>query len=525
MRRKRSARVRLSCTERQPVAPCAGAARRSECAGRGRGVGRVRSRHAGSGVPRLGIGAGRARPRAAGSTCISPPNGCMRTTSRSPRASDCRRRRCVLPRRRRRGVRRPRGHLHAGPRMTAGAAYRAAGEDGVRAGGVVLRARAPAPGETALPNGRTTRRRARQDARRASCSRRRVHVQLPAVCATRHAGIGPYRVPKRRDGAWASRTPTTRRAARCAGSARCRHASATSRTWTAWPQRSGWTRWSFVSATPLRPATRCRPDRSVDGPAPVAQLLRLVASRRYRKPATDDLRQMPGGVSNTTHGEGVVRGVGYGVSIKNVGFSEGFDDYATARVRLHLVGGSPAVVVHTAAAEVGQGLVTVQAQIARTELGVDQVTVAVADTSVGSAGSTSASRQTYMTGGAVRAACVAVRERVLSRVGGAQWSPGPSSTISASRSSTLQTCSATRRSKRRCSGHRPTEALDRRPGRAAHRAVRVRRAPRDRGRGHRVGARPGGRDRHRTGRRQGGQPAGRAGPDPRRYGPGPGIRR
>jgi xanthine dehydrogenase D subunit len=162
----------------------------------------------------------------------------------------------------------------------------------------------------------------------------------------------------------------------------------------------------------------------VEGPAPVAQLLRLVASAPVPKPATDDLRQMPGGVSNTTHGEGVVRGVGYGVSIKNVGFSEGFDDYATARVRLHLVGGSPAAVVHTAAAEVGQGLVTVQAQIARTELGVDQVTVAVADTSVGSAGSTSASRQTYMTGGAVRAACIAVRERVLSRVGGAQLVAG-----------------------------------------------------------------------------------------------------
>jgi CO/xanthine dehydrogenase Mo-binding subunit len=112
------------------------------------------------------------------------------------------------------------------------------------------------------------------------------------------------------------------------------------------------------------------------------------------------------------------------VSIKNVGFSEGFDDYATARVRLHLVGGSPAVVVHTAAVEVGQGLVTVQAQIARTELGVEQVTVAVADTSVGSAGSTSASRQTYMTGGAVRAACATVRERVLARVGGARLVDG-----------------------------------------------------------------------------------------------------
>ena len=46
---------------------------------------------------------------------------------------------------------------------------------------------------------------------------------------------------------------------------------------------------------------------------------------------------MPGGVSNTTHGEGVVRGVGYAVAYKNVGFSEGFDDYSTARVRLEMV--------------------------------------------------------------------------------------------------------------------------------------------------------------------------------------------
>jgi len=112
----------------------------------------------------------------------------------------------------------------------------------------------------------------------------------------------------------------------------------------------------------------------------------------------------------------VRRGVGYAIGIKNVGFSEGFDDYSTARVRLEVVAGEPAVLVHTAAAEVGQGLVTIQAQIARTELGVEKVTVATADTTVGSAGSSSASRQTYMTGGAVRAACAAVRDLVLARV-------------------------------------------------------------------------------------------------------------
>ncbi|CAM5666102.1 oxidoreductase [Streptomyces purpurascens] len=62
---------------------------------------------------------------------------------------------------------------------------------------------------------------------------------------------------------------------------------------------------------------------------------------------------------------------------------------------------------------VGQGGVTVHAQIARTELGVTQVTINPADTRVGSAGSTSASRQTYVTGGAVKNACEIVREKVL----------------------------------------------------------------------------------------------------------------
>jgi CO/xanthine dehydrogenase Mo-binding subunit len=122
---------------------------------------------------------------------------------------------------------------------------------------------------------------------------------------------------------------------------------------------------------------------------------------------------MPGGVSNTTHGEAVKRGVGYAVGFKNIGYSEGFNDYSTARVRLSVVEGRPRVEVHTAGAEVGQGLVTVQAQIAGTELGVSDVVVLDADTNVGSAGSSSASRQTYITGGAVKAACEAVRERVL----------------------------------------------------------------------------------------------------------------
>jgi len=164
----------------------------------------------------------------------------------------------------------------------------------------------------------------------------------------------------------------------------------------------------------------------VDSAAPVAELLRRVRdaplparpSPGGQAGVAPDLRELPGGVSNTTHGEGVVRGVGYAVGIKNVGFSEGFDDYSTARVRLEVVVGEPVVTVHTAAVEVGQGLVTVEAQIARTELGVDRVVIHPADTTVGSAGSSSASRQTYVTGGAVQAACAAVRAVVFGLAAG-----------------------------------------------------------------------------------------------------------
>ncbi|MGR6963496.1 xanthine dehydrogenase subunit D [Geodermatophilus sp. URMC 61] len=154
----------------------------------------------------------------------------------------------------------------------------------------------------------------------------------------------------------------------------------------------------------------------IDSAAPVAELLERVAAMPLPPPLeTSDLRNLPGAVGNTTHGEGVRRGVGYAVTYKNIGFSEGFDDYSTARVRLEVVAGEAVVTVHTAAAEVGQGLVTVQQQIARTELGVERVVVVPADTTVGSAGSTSASRQTYVTGGAVKAACEAVRTAVLRR--------------------------------------------------------------------------------------------------------------
>ncbi|MGH2761983.1 MAG: molybdopterin cofactor-binding domain-containing protein [Thermoleophilaceae bacterium] len=181
----------------------------------------------------------------------------------------------------------------------------------------------------------------------------------------------------------------------------------------------------------METGTKLPTGQEVDGPAPVGLLLDELASMPLPAPPDGagcdrlDLRVLPGGVSNTTHGEGIRRGVGYAVGFKNVGFSAGFDDYSTARVRLSVASGEPQVEVHTAACEVGQGAITVQAQIARDVLGVERVIVLPADTGVGNAGSSSASRQTWFTGGAVREACEAVRARLHDRAAERGVEPSP----------------------------------------------------------------------------------------------------
>jgi CO/xanthine dehydrogenase Mo-binding subunit len=131
-----------------------------------------------------------------------------------------------------------------------------------------------------------------------------------------------------------------------------------------------------------------------------------------------DPMTLPGSVAgNVGRGEGIRRGVGFAVGYKNVAYSEGFDDYAEARVRLSRGPDGPVAEVHSAAAEVGQGVHTIMAQIARTILGVENVILLPSDTTVGSAGSSSASRQTMMSGGAVELACLAVRQELENRAG------------------------------------------------------------------------------------------------------------
>jgi CO/xanthine dehydrogenase Mo-binding subunit len=157
----------------------------------------------------------------------------------------------------------------------------------------------------------------------------------------------------------------------------------------------------------------------IHGSAPAREVIEKCAALPLPPDIPPDDRDpvtLPGGAGNVGRGEHVRRGVGFALGYKNIAYSGGFDDSCEARVRLERGAHGPLVTIHTAAVEVGQGLHTVLAQIARTEIGVDDVVVLQPDTRVGTAGSTSASRQTVMAGGAVATACAAVRERLFGRV-------------------------------------------------------------------------------------------------------------
>jgi CO/xanthine dehydrogenase Mo-binding subunit len=167
----------------------------------------------------------------------------------------------------------------------------------------------------------------------------------------------------------------------------------------------------------LKPGDVLPTGQPITGSMPIAETIRAAAALEPPEPEElprDPLR-LPGGAGNTTHGEGVRRGLGFAVGFKNIAYSEGFDDYCAARVRLLTDGTAE---VHCAAAEVGQGVTGVILQVARTELGFDDVRLAEGQTgTVDSSGSASASRMTWMAAGAVRDACRAALEEQARRPG------------------------------------------------------------------------------------------------------------
>jgi CO/xanthine dehydrogenase Mo-binding subunit len=160
----------------------------------------------------------------------------------------------------------------------------------------------------------------------------------------------------------------------------------------------------------LEPGDSLATGQVIAGSLPTKEVIRRAAA--IPVPEAEELPRdairLPGGAGNTTRGQGVRRGVGFALGFKNICYSEGFDDFCTARVKLRADGGAD---VHCAAAEVGQGVSEVVLDVARRELGTDDVVLAPGTTlDVGSAGSASASRMTWMAAGAVQLACRAALE-------------------------------------------------------------------------------------------------------------------
>jgi xanthine dehydrogenase D subunit len=203
----------------------------------------------------------------------------------------------------------------------------------------------------------------------------------------------------------------------------------------------------------------------LENPAPVLRLLDELEAMPLPPAASDDVRSRPGGTGLTADTSHVRRGVGYGVTIKNMMYSAGADDFATAHCTLL----NGVATLHFATAEVGQGFVMIAGQIARSVLGVDDVQLDAIDTRAGNAGSTSASRQTWMSGGAVDGVCRMVRERLFERVG-AEWGVSAVQlaseagdvfdTLNPTRRMSIASATATGISATFEHHHRPTEALD-----------------------------------------------------------------
>ncbi len=124
---------------------------------------------------------------------------------------------------------------------------------------------------------------------------------------------------------------------------------------------------------------------------------------------TDEGKPRPTGKTKP----GVLRGIGVAAGYKNVCYSFGFPEKASARCELYGDEEIERAVIKIGLSDVGQGAIGVMGQIAAETLGIpyEAVRVVTEDTAeVPEAGSCSASRGTFMGGNAVKLACEAALE-------------------------------------------------------------------------------------------------------------------
>jgi CO/xanthine dehydrogenase Mo-binding subunit len=111
---------------------------------------------------------------------------------------------------------------------------------------------------------------------------------------------------------------------------------------------------------------------------------------------------------------GLRRGVGWAVGIKSAGLGDGRPDGAS----ITLVLTSEGIEVHSAAAEVGQGIGSILTELVQGAFPGSPVTLAAVDSRLPVSGASKASRQSMASGGAAVRAAAALRDQLTALAGG-----------------------------------------------------------------------------------------------------------
>ena len=149
------------------------------------------------------------------------------------------------------------------------------------------------------------------------------------------------------------------------------------------------------------------------GPAAVAEMIEI--SQKLPIPegsegASRHAVDVPGGPGTPTRPQDIVRAVSTASAAKNVCLSEGAPVGTTAMISLR----DGVATIECAAAEVGQGFLTVAIQIAQSGLGVSRVELAgPADTLMAPAATTDGQQQTMTSGSAVAITAKKLKQRFL----------------------------------------------------------------------------------------------------------------
>ena len=205
----------------------------------------------------------------------------------------------------------------------------------------------------------TPRRRDPADRGPHGARRRRLRVDVVGRADQRHhphAGAVQVRSTPR---STATRcAPTTCRAGRCAASASCRPASPTRDRWTSWPRRAASTRSRSACCNAMETGDRLITgqvdrERRARSPSASARPPRCRCPTCRSAVSTATRCACPAAPASPPTSAHIRRGIGWGVAIKNLMYSEGFDDYSTARCRL----ADGVATLKFATAEVGQGFV------------------------------------------------------------------------------------------------------------------------------------------------------------------------